>query len=67
MKWGVTIETVAREKGLRFRPLRAESYDFAVPAHRWERPALRALRDLLAEGGELRRRLAGLGFSSSRS
>lgn len=60
--WGVTIETVAREKGLRFRPLRAEHYDFAVPRERWERPALRALRQLLGSPGPLRRRLAELGF-----
>jgi putative molybdopterin biosynthesis protein len=61
--WGVTIETVAREKGLRFRPLRAERYDFVVPAGRGERPALRALRRLLAPGGAARRRLLELGFS----
>jgi len=61
--WGVTIETVAREKGLRFRPLRAEHYDFAVPAARWERPALRALREVLAPGSELRRQLAARGFA----
>lgn len=62
--WGVTIETVAREKGLRFRPLRAEHYDFAVPAARWERPALRALREVLAPGSELRRQLAARGFAA---
>jgi putative molybdopterin biosynthesis protein len=62
--WGVTIETAARDKGLRFRPLRAERYDFAVPAPRWDRPALRALRRLLEPGTELRRRLAELGFEA---
>jgi putative molybdopterin biosynthesis protein len=60
--WGVTIETVAREKGLRFRPLRAEHYDFAVPEARWERPAVVALRRLLAPGSELRARLRAQGF-----
>jgi putative molybdopterin biosynthesis protein len=60
--WGVTIETVAREKGLRFRPLRAERYDFAVPASRLERPAVRALRRLLEPGSGIRARLAALGF-----
>lgn len=61
--WGVTIESVAREKGLRFRPLRAEHYDFAIPADRWERPAVRALRRVLAPGSPVRARLAGMGFA----
>jgi len=29
--WGVTIETVARQAGLRFQSLQAEYYDFAIP------------------------------------
>jgi len=60
--WGVTIDTVARPAGLRFRSLRAEHYDFAVPAGRWDRPAVQALRRLLAEGGALRAELEALGF-----
>ena len=62
--WGVTIETVAREKGLRFRPLQAEHYDFAIPAGRWDRPAVAALRALLEPGSPVRERLAALGFSA---
>ncbi|MDJ0868081.1 MAG: molybdopterin biosynthesis protein [Myxococcota bacterium] len=62
--WGVTIETVARQAGLRFHPLQAEHYDFAVPAARWERPALRALRRLLEPGSALRRELEALGFTT---
>ncbi len=62
--WGVAIESVATRAGLRFRPLRAEHYDFAVPADRWERPALRALRRLLEPGSALRAKLQGLGFGS---
>ncbi len=62
--WGVTIETVARESGLRFRPLRPEHYDFAVPADRWERPAVRALRRLLAPDHPFRNELAQLGFEN---
>jgi molybdopterin molybdotransferase/putative molybdopterin biosynthesis protein len=62
--WGVSIETVAHQAGLRFRPLRAEHYDFAVPAARWERPAVRALRRLLEPGGALRAELADLGFGA---
>ncbi len=61
--WGVAIETVARQARLRFRPLRAEHYDFVVPAARWERPAVRVLRRLLEGDGPLRRRLEALGFS----
>lgn len=62
--WGVTIEPVAREQGLRFRPLQAEHYDFAVPEGRWDRPAVRALRALLEPGSQVRARLAELGFGS---
>ncbi len=62
--WGVTIETVASQAGLRFRPLRAEHYDFVVPEARWERPAVVALRRLLAPGSPLRDALHAQGFSS---
>ena len=62
--WGVTIETVARAAGLRFRPLRAESYDFVVPRARATRPAVLALRELLAPGSALRSELARAGFAS---
>jgi putative molybdopterin biosynthesis protein len=60
--WGVTIETVARQAGLRFRSLQAEYYDFAIPADRWDRPAVRALRELLADGTNVRAELTRLGF-----
>jgi putative molybdopterin biosynthesis protein len=63
--WGVTVETVALEAGLRFRPLREEHYDFAVPASRRERPAVRLLCRLLEPDGELRRELAARGFQAS--
>jgi molybdopterin molybdotransferase/putative molybdopterin biosynthesis protein len=62
--WGVTIEPVALEAGLRFRPLRDEAYDFAIPADRWERPAVVALRRLLEPGSALRARLTELGFGA---
>ena len=62
--WGVTIETVARQAGLRFQSLQAEYYDFAIPADRWDRPAIRALRELLADGTGVRAELAELGFGS---
>jgi putative molybdopterin biosynthesis protein len=60
--WGVTIETVARQAGLRFRPLRDEHYDFAVPEDRWDRPAVRALRRVLERGSPVRAELEDLGF-----
>src|SRR3972149_4537824 len=60
--WGVAIESVARQTGLRFRPLQPECYDFAVPVDRWERPAVAALRRLLASEGPLRQELASLGL-----
>jgi putative molybdopterin biosynthesis protein len=62
--WGVTIETVARQARLRFRPLQAEHYDFAIPADRWERPAVASLRRLLGAGSPLRAELEALGFTS---
>jgi putative molybdopterin biosynthesis protein len=60
--WGVTTLTIAREAGLRFRPLQAEHYDFAVPAKRRDRPAVLALARLLEPGSPLRDELAALGF-----
>jgi putative molybdopterin biosynthesis protein len=65
--WGVAIESVARQAGLRFRPLQPECYDFAVPADRWDRPAVVALRRLLASEGPLRRELASMGFEPTRA
>jgi putative molybdopterin biosynthesis protein len=60
--WGVTIETIAREAGLEFRPLRPEHYDFAIPADRFERPAVQALVQALEDGGTVRQALDALGF-----
>ena len=59
--WGITIETVAREAGLRFRPLQPEHYDFAVPLSRWDRPAVQALRRLL-DDADFRAKLEARGF-----
>jgi len=60
--WGVTIETVAQQAELRFRPLQVEHYDFVIPAARWEEPAVAALRRLLEPGSSLRSELGRLGF-----
>ena len=59
--WGVAIAPVARDYGLGFIPVRAERYDFAVPADRWDRPAVAAFRALLDEP-EARRMLDEMGF-----
>jgi len=62
--WGVTIESVASEVGLRFVPLQAEQYDFVVPESRWERPAIQRLRVLLEDPkSALRNELAARGFT----
>ena len=62
--WGVTIENVAREAGLYFRPLRSEHYDFVVPKARAGRPALLSFIRLLERGGALRAELEAAGFVS---
>ena len=62
--WGVTIESVARRAGLSFRPIGPEHYDFVIPADRWERPAVQALRRALAPGSAVRARLEKAGFTS---
>jgi putative molybdopterin biosynthesis protein len=59
--WGVAIEPVARAYGLGFVPIREERYDFAVPADRWDRPAVAAFRRLLSEA-EVRAELGRAGF-----
>lgn len=60
--WGVAIDTVAKMYGLSFLPLQAEHYDFAIPAARWDRPAVKQFRELLADI-TIRDRLRELGFS----
>lgn len=59
--WGIAIDTVARDYGLGFVPLREEHYDFVVPANRRERPAVKRLVELLEDDG-VRRALVELGF-----
>ena len=60
--WGVAIDTVARQYGLGFIPLQEEHYDFIVPAARFDRPAVRAFRALLADEA-VRDRLRAAGFN----
>ncbi|HEV3122842.1 MAG TPA: molybdopterin biosynthesis protein [Isosphaeraceae bacterium] len=61
--WGVAIAPVAALYGLGFTPLCRECFDFAIPADRWDRPAVAAFRELLARP-EIRARLARLGFQA---
>jgi len=62
--WGVTIEPVAVQAGLRFRPLRAELYDFAVPVDRWDEPAVTRLRECLQPESKVRIALEKVGFTA---
>ena len=62
--WGVAIEPVVRAHGLAFLPVRAEQYDFAIPADRWDRPAVASFRQLCAET-ETMQKLAGIGMLPS--
>ena len=59
--WGVAIQSVATQYGLGFLALQDENYDFLVPTHRRDSPAVRALIDLLADSG-IRQRLAEIGM-----
>jgi len=60
--WGVAIETVARQSGLKFQSLSAERYDFAVPKARWNRPPVAVLRSVLETDEKVRKKLKNLGF-----
>jgi molybdopterin molybdotransferase/putative molybdopterin biosynthesis protein len=59
--WGVTLDTIARNAGLGFLPLREERYDFVVPKSRAHRAGVTAFRKLLAEPST-RTALARLGM-----
>jgi putative molybdopterin biosynthesis protein len=63
--WGVAIATVARAVGLGFLPLQEEQFDFVIPQRRWDRPAVRAFREVLQEA-EVRRELERQGFQVDR-
>lgn len=61
--WGMTLEPVARAAGLSFRFVATESYDVAIRAGSWDRPAVVELRRLLSDSS-IRSRLADLGFEA---
>jgi putative molybdopterin biosynthesis protein len=72
--WGLAIESVARAgstelaevNDLGFLPYQEEHYDFVIFSGRRERPAVKALVELLAEEST-QQRLAELGFCTSGS
>jgi putative molybdopterin biosynthesis protein len=56
--WGMTLDVLASANGLGFVFVQDERFDLAVPATRWDRPAVAELRRLLADEAtraELRR------------
>jgi putative molybdopterin biosynthesis protein len=61
--WGVAIQTVAAEYGLRFLPLHAEQFDFAVPEARLQRPEVQRFIALLNRPAT-RAALRGKGFEA---
>src|SRR5262249_26029482 len=59
--WGVASSTVAADSGLGFLPMQEEQYDFVVPRSRWDRPAVRAFREIL-QSAQTRAALVAKGF-----
>jgi len=59
--WGLTLDTIARNSGLGFLPLRDERYDFVVPKSRANRAGVAAFKKLLNEPST-REALARLGM-----
>ena len=59
--WGLTLDTIARNSGLGFLPLRDEQYDFVVPKSRANRAGVAAFKKLLNESST-RDALARLGM-----
>ena len=64
--WGVAIETVARDPGLRFVPLRDECYDFAVQIARLDDAAVNAFAGCL-RSPNMQAKLAAMGFATVNS
>ncbi len=58
--WGIGIAHVAEMYDLGFQPIQPEQFDLVIPASRTQRPAIRALRDLL-KNSEVRSQLAAMG------
>ncbi|MEE9391749.1 MAG: molybdopterin biosynthesis protein [Planctomycetota bacterium] len=47
--WGITLQSLAQEQGLEFVFVQDEIFELAFPASRAQRPAILALRKILAE------------------
>jgi putative molybdopterin biosynthesis protein len=60
--WGIAIAPVATAYGLGFLPIAEEHYDFAVPLHRRDKPAVQAFVAALAEP-QVQAALRDLGFA----
>jgi putative molybdopterin biosynthesis protein len=58
--WGIATEYVAQQSKLGFTPLTVEQFDLVVPTTRVERPAIQALKNLLADP-KIKLQLAELG------
>ena len=61
--WGVAIETVARDYGLRFLPLQPEQFDFAIPTSRLQREPVQRFIAVLARAST-RAALRAKGFEA---
>ncbi len=59
--YGICLEQAAHGAGLGWRPWREEHYDFLVRIDAWEKPAVRAFREVLAKP-EVRTALKQAGF-----
>jgi putative molybdopterin biosynthesis protein len=59
--WGIAIEPVARMYGMSFLPIAPEEYDFLLREERRERPAVKALLDVLHDEAT-RARIRALGM-----
>ncbi len=61
--WGIAIDVVAQSHGLSTLPLTEEHFDFIVPQHRWQRPAVIAFVAALRRDA-VRQALRERGFPS---
>jgi len=58
--WGIGIAHVAKMYGLGFQSIQPEQFDLVIPASREQRPAVRALQNLLRDG-DVRLQLSTMG------
>ena len=58
--WGIGIAHVAKMYGLGFQSIQPEQFDLVIPTSREQRPAVRALKNLLRDG-DVRLQLSAMG------